>query len=337
MIAFTCPSCQKPYSVEDRYAGKATQCKQCGVAMTVPGASAPPAAQPAPYAAATLQPAQPTGNGAATGLGVASLVLGVIALLASWIPFIGCISVPFAVIGFVLATIGGILALTTKGRGIGLPIAGGVACVLSVGVWVGVSMLTTTALQHAGTKFMNDVEYHAAVARLELLRGQVAALEVQAIGMEQAGPAPGMLLVTERSVAWGAWEGRDVPVLTLRVTNMLDQPVYGADFQGTVTSPDAQEPWVDAEVSYADPEGLAPGEKATWVVRPDPNGPWGQTPRGRDDLVLLTTPLGLMAQDGGPLSPGPSDAGTAQALEDLRREIEQLEQEAAAYEAANPG
>lgn len=35
-IRFTCPSCQTQYSVNDRYAGKRTSCKTCGVRLQVP-------------------------------------------------------------------------------------------------------------------------------------------------------------------------------------------------------------------------------------------------------------------------------------------------------------
>lgn len=52
-IAFSCPSCQKDYTVPDQFAGRSTRCRQCGSDMQIPVASfaAPLAAEPAPYGA----------------------------------------------------------------------------------------------------------------------------------------------------------------------------------------------------------------------------------------------------------------------------------------------
>lgn len=44
MIEFSCPSCQKPYRVNDNLAGKTAKCKQCGNAFQVPFPEAEPEA-----------------------------------------------------------------------------------------------------------------------------------------------------------------------------------------------------------------------------------------------------------------------------------------------------
>ncbi len=73
MIEFSCPSCQKPYRVNDELAGKTAKCKQCGSAFQVPFPAARPddgqyglAGEPIPAAAAGASTAQktPAGNAA---------------------------------------------------------------------------------------------------------------------------------------------------------------------------------------------------------------------------------------------------------------------------------
>lgn len=69
-----------------------------------------------------------TKNTVALTLGITSTVIGVIALLIGWVPFLGLLAIPVAVIGIILAVVGGIVAIAKQGKGIGLPILGGVIC-----------------------------------------------------------------------------------------------------------------------------------------------------------------------------------------------------------------
>lgn len=72
-----------------------------------------------------------------SSLGVTSAVLGGIALLLCWIPFVGLITIPISGIALLLAGIGFLVALCRAGRGIGWPIGGGVisAVALLVGLF----------------------------------------------------------------------------------------------------------------------------------------------------------------------------------------------------------
>src|SRR5690554_3198133 len=63
------------------------------------------------------------------GLGLAALILGVFALLLSWVPIIGLLSLPIALIGLVLGGIG--LLAGIKSKSFGIPGAGVFVCVLS--------------------------------------------------------------------------------------------------------------------------------------------------------------------------------------------------------------
>jgi hypothetical protein len=119
-----------------RFAGQAVGCLHCGGALrmhapaqTVPSA-APAAPSPAPFdrpgADEDDTPGRSLGRRegpeASAGLGIGSLVLGIIALLFSG--SLGIFSLPLSGAGLLLGVIGGIVAVSRGGSGIGLPIAG---------------------------------------------------------------------------------------------------------------------------------------------------------------------------------------------------------------------
>lgn len=128
------------------------------------------------------QPAVPLQSGHAQGapvinivppkrsssLGLASVILGVLAFLICWIPAVGCISLPLSALGTLLALIGFIVALTRGGTSIGFPIAGGAVSALALAIGIvnfaafraAVQSLTgppTLAQQVAGTGDVKQV------------------------------------------------------------------------------------------------------------------------------------------------------------------------------------
>jgi hypothetical protein len=64
-------------------------------------------------------------------LGIASLVLGIIACIFCWIPLLGLLVLPLALIGLVLAIVGLILAGVSKKTGFAFPVSGLIVCLLS--------------------------------------------------------------------------------------------------------------------------------------------------------------------------------------------------------------
>jgi hypothetical protein len=71
-----------------------------------------------------------------SSLGLASVILGVLAFLICWIPAVGCISLPLSGLGLLLAIIGFIVALARGGSSIGFPIAGGAVSALALAIGV---------------------------------------------------------------------------------------------------------------------------------------------------------------------------------------------------------
>lgn len=93
-----------------------------------------------------------------SGLGIAALVIGIIAVLIAWVPFLGMLAIPLAVVGLLLAGIGFIISLAGRRSSVGLPIAGGIICLLSIVISVGVTALTGHAMAKAGEKIQQEAQ-----------------------------------------------------------------------------------------------------------------------------------------------------------------------------------
>ncbi|WP_052663655.1 DUF308 domain-containing protein [Psychromicrobium lacuslunae] len=95
------------------------------------------------YPSAGYQPAPPSGAGNA--LGIVALVLGIIALALSWIPFVGLISV---LLGLAALICGGI-ALARKGAAKVMPAIGASLGLVAMVVAIVVTIVTTIAIGNA--------------------------------------------------------------------------------------------------------------------------------------------------------------------------------------------
>jgi len=75
-----------------------------------------------------------------SSLGVASLIVGVVAFVFCWMPYIGVITLPLSALGVLLAGLGFLVSLARGGAGIGYSLAGGamsaLALVIAVRMWM---------------------------------------------------------------------------------------------------------------------------------------------------------------------------------------------------------
>lgn len=76
---------------------------------------------------------------AINGLGVAALVLGIIASLTCWIPIVGLLGIPLAVIGIILGIIGFLIALIGRKSGVGMSVSGCIVCIVAIVIAVAMS------------------------------------------------------------------------------------------------------------------------------------------------------------------------------------------------------
>lgn len=147
MIRFECPHCGSGIKVNDSAAGKVGKCNKCGEKLTIPSPTeivrpetevVRPTETPAHYQAPQPVYQEPPRVAspnvsvnikqeprAANSIGIASVILGVLAFLLCWIPFVNIMSIILGVISFPMAIIGVFLGLSRKGSGIGYSIAGG--------------------------------------------------------------------------------------------------------------------------------------------------------------------------------------------------------------------
>ena len=132
-LSIVCPKCKTKSAAPDDAVGKNVRCPNCGVLLAVPSSGktqAPPVVTtkvPIPVASfadpakGNLAPQQsaniPIARAlaerlqSAHSLGIASLVLGCLALMLSLIPCIGTLSLPLSVLGLLLGIGGGIVLL----------------------------------------------------------------------------------------------------------------------------------------------------------------------------------------------------------------------------------
>ena len=164
MIRIACPTCRKLLKVADELAGKTGKCSACGKLIKVPAPQAvapikvpaPQAVAPAPRPRPQVLLSEPVPHAplvaptivavrvqqrskASHSLGIASLVLGTIAFLICWIPFLGLLGLPLSVLGAVLGGVGLLLAFVRKGSGIGFAMAGTALSLLSAFVVIGIT------------------------------------------------------------------------------------------------------------------------------------------------------------------------------------------------------
>jgi hypothetical protein len=93
-----------------------------------------------------------------SSLGVASLVLGIIAFLICWIPLVNLLGVPLSGLGLLLGLIGLIVALTRGGASIGYPIAGSAICGLALFIAISMTGALVQGINSASTALAKDAQ-----------------------------------------------------------------------------------------------------------------------------------------------------------------------------------
>jgi hypothetical protein len=175
MIRVKCKACGKSLKIADRLAGKTGKCPSCGEPIKIPQRKIPDAnavvrtAVMAPPVIYDESPSIPTlvtpprvavsirtPSGASHSLGIASVVLGILAFLICWIPFLGLLGLPLSLLGILLGGLGLLMAVFRKGAGIGYPIAGTAISVLAVVTAVSISGAAASAVSQVGESIVEE-------------------------------------------------------------------------------------------------------------------------------------------------------------------------------------
>lgn len=93
-----------------------------------------------------------------SSLGVVSLVLGLVAFMICWIPFINLLGVPLSALGLVLGLVGLLVAFTRNGASIGYPIAGTAVCALALFIAISMTGALVTGIGKAGEELARENE-----------------------------------------------------------------------------------------------------------------------------------------------------------------------------------
>jgi hypothetical protein len=148
-LPFNCPNCEAALDAPQELWGEVIACPSCGDTLKVPRRAMPAlgvrTAQPQPPPSTPAVASDAPARGASP-LGIASLVIGILACLICWIPFVGMLSLPVAAIGLLLATIGLIISAMNRSTGFGYSIGGMVVNVVAVcGVLIFTGLLSAFA------------------------------------------------------------------------------------------------------------------------------------------------------------------------------------------------
>ncbi len=151
-MLIACPNCSQQFVKPNVAAGCAASCPSCHSPVTIPGGTgAVPVHNPGAN--------QSGANVPAIVLGIISALIGAFALLFCWIPFLGMLVIPFAVIGAGIGSIGLIAVIFTRGKGLGMPLVGTCLCALSILI----SVLFTGATVSAIDEAIEESERNAAI------------------------------------------------------------------------------------------------------------------------------------------------------------------------------
>jgi len=309
-IRFNCPSCQHAYRVDSQHAGKKTKCKKCGNSLDIPTESQeeinlieveqspfPQVHQQRPqhvhlHQGIAARREKPQGNGAAMSLGITSLVLGLLALITSWVPFIGCVAIPLGGLGILIGLIGAALSLTTRGRGIGMPIGGLIsstlAIIISITVTGGTAKAVSDGLGSATETFAQEI--------LDRKKDELAELMQQKDEAERNRTLVKSFVINSSMLTWEDFSF--TPTFEISVTNGLNVPVLRVFMRGRASSPSRPAPYGEDEFNYSIPGGMNPGASEEWRLSPSFLTDWDRVPKNDPDTIFEVEVIALETPEG---------------------------------------
>jgi len=202
-----------------------------------------------------------TKNTPSLTLGIISIVIGVLGMLVGWIPFIGLLAVPLAIIGLTLAGIGGLIALMKGFKGIGMPLLGGLISVMALVL----PILSTGGTSAAITKAVDEVSRSIDESREELAEKRQK--EEQAERQEKDLYIANSLRLYDLEAKYmsSVFDGR-VPGVLFKIKNEGDRSldkvkvtVYFKDASGTVIAEEDFLPILVSQFFISDNKPLKPG------------------------------------------------------------------------------
>lgn len=141
-IQSACPACNATFAAPISMIGKSATCPKCSATFKLVVKAEKSAPEGIELVSSPRQPdagnVQPRGSSA---FGIVALILGIVAILTSWIPFLGVVGVLLALLSLSFAGIGTFQAIARNARGIGLSIAGGTLAAIAIVIFAVVHLV----------------------------------------------------------------------------------------------------------------------------------------------------------------------------------------------------
>ena len=194
-----------------------------------------------------------TQNTGALTMGIISIVVGVLALLVGWVPFLGLLAMPVAGIGLLLAFVGIILALVKKAKGILLPLLGvGISLIALI-----IPMLSTAGSSMAISESMKKAKQAS---------GENATIPTKEMEEKSAYINTYLDLYETRARYMNSVLDGRVPGVLFKLRNRGDRQldkvevtVYFKDSTGRIIHEEDYTPILVSEFSFNDNKPLKPG------------------------------------------------------------------------------
>ena len=191
-----------------------------------------------------------TKNTPALTMGIIAIVLGVMAMLVAWLPFLGLLAIPVAAIGLLLAFIGVILAAVRKFNGLAMPLLGGVICgiavVISISSTGSTSLAITEVMEESSTTRKAAQEKETAEEK-EYAKNYIELYDIEAKYHESLldGTVPGVLFKLKN--------------MGDRTLTRVEVTVFFKDASGSIIAEEDYFPVLVSEYSFNDDKPLKPG------------------------------------------------------------------------------
>lgn len=202
-----------------------------------------------------------TKNTLSLTLGIISLIIGVIAILIGWIPFVGLLAIPFAIIGLFFAGFATLISLFKGLNGIAMPLLGGGICIIGCVL----PIISTGGTSAAIKKADYEVSHKMEKARGDIADAQKRHKQVENQEKDLYIANSLRLYDLEAKYMSSILDGR-IPGVVFKIKNIGDKSldkievtVYFKDSNGSVIAEEDYFPVLVSEYSLSDSKPLKPG------------------------------------------------------------------------------
>lgn len=227
---------------------------------------------------------QPVAKKSTSGLAVAGLVLGLIALLSCWIPLFNVVTTPLAILGLVFAIIGIVATAPAKPKGgRGIAIAGTVLCAISLVVFMAMYGGAAASVNDTSSDSSSSSQASATAEDTQDTSDD-AAQDETAQDEEDSNEDSG--IVIKSCKAGKDYSGKKTAVITIEWTNNTDDSqAFFTEYSYTayVDGEEADRTFGSGKGWYEDQTKIKPGKNKTIKLMYD----WD----GKSDIEFEVTSL----------------------------------------------